>query len=337
MSPADHPVRRVDLAALAARASGSVNVSPAALAQADQRSRWQKGDRLLAEAYLEQLPALGADIDGQLDLIYGEVVLREEQGEHPLLEEYLARFPQHAVALRRQFALHGAVRDQLNSRFVSQETQSVDQKKDTPPQQPAEGKPDALPEQFGRYRVGKVLGRGGMGAVYLAHDTELDRPVALKVPHFARTGSSGARERFLREARAAAALSHPNICPVYDVGAIDSVPYLTMAYIEGRPLSDLVRSGPLPLNQAAVLVRQMALALEEAHQRGIIHRDLKPSNVMLNHRDEPIIMDFGLARLTTSADARLTAAGQMLGTPAYMPPEQVNGELGHNGARLRCL
>src|SRR5262249_27320199 len=150
-----------------------------------------------------------------------------------------------------------------------------------------------------------------MGTVYLAHDTQLDRQVALKIPR-ARTEDDEKvrarfRARFFREAQAAAALHHPNICPVHDVGAIDGVQYLTMAYIEGQPLSQYLESrGPLPEPEAALLVHKLALALAVAHGRGIVHRDLKPSNMMLNAQGDPVIMDFGLARRDSSDQARLT-------------------------------
>jgi serine/threonine protein kinase len=140
-----------------------------------------------------------------------------------------------------------------------------------------------MPKQFGRYRILRQLGQGGMGSVYLAHDTQLDRPVALKVPRFAAEAGSDAFERFRREARLAATLSHPNICPVYDVGQIEGIHYATMAFIDGKPLSDLL-SGPRPLPERSVaaVVRKLAQALQEAHAHGVIHRDLKPSNVMIN-------------------------------------------------------
>jgi hypothetical protein len=187
----------------------------------------------------------------------------------------------------------------------------------------------ALPAGFGRYLLLRILGKGGMGAVYLAHDTQLDRQVALKVPSFGPGDDPALRERFLREARAAATLSHPNICPVYDVGEVDGVPYLTMALIEGRSLADILRKHPqLPAPQAAALVRQLALAMQEAHERGVIHRDLKPANIMINRRKQVVIMDFGLARRGVDAESmRLTQSGAVLGTPAYMPPEQVDGDV----------
>jgi TolB-like protein len=192
---------------------------------------------------------------------------------------------------------------------------------------PPSGAP-ALPEQFGRYRIIKQIGRGGMGSVYLAHDTQLDRPVALKVPHFSAADGPEVLERFTREARAAATIDHPNICPVHDVSAIDGIHYVTMAYIDGQRLSDLIEGGkPLRPRSAAVLVRKLALALAEAHRHGVIHRDLKPSNVMVRQSREPVIMDFGLARRIHQDDVRLTRSGAILGTPAYMAPEQVRGDV----------
>jgi serine/threonine protein kinase len=177
---------------------------------------------------------------------------------------------------------------------------------------------------FDRYELRRVLGRGGMGAVFLAHDPQLDRLVALKLPGFAGADRDTLRERFLREARAAAGLRHPNLCPVFDVGRVGDLPFLTMAYIEGTPLADLLRAGRLPpVAVAARWVRAIALAVDEAHRHGIVHRDLKPSNVIIDRRDEPIVTDFGLAyRPAPSGDARLTRSGAVVGTPAYMPPEQ---------------
>jgi serine/threonine protein kinase len=191
--------------------------------------------------------------------------------------------------------------------------------------------PQEFPATFGRYRILKLLGRGGMGAVYLAHDTQLDRPVALKIPHLETSDGPQVLERFYREARAAATLHHPNICPVHDVGEIDGAPYLTMAYVEGKRLSEFAASRPLTPRQSALLVRKLALALQEAHKQGVIHRDLKPDNIMIDRRGEPIIMDFGLARRTRGRDPRLTQQGSVLGTPAYMPPEQVSGDVQATG------
>jgi serine/threonine protein kinase len=192
------------------------------------------------------------------------------------------------------------------------------------------GVPPRLPARFGRYELRRLIGQGGMGAVYLAQDMELDRPVALKIPAFSEDDRSAWLERFLREARLAANLSHANLCPVYDFGQIEGIFYLTMAYIEGRTLADVIREygNKIPQRQIASMVRQVALALHDAHSQGVIHRDLKPSNIIINKKKLPIIMDFGLARRTFSRDqARLTQNGELLGTPTYMPPEQINGDL----------
>jgi serine/threonine protein kinase len=180
-----------------------------------------------------------------------------------------------------------------------------------------------IPSRIGRYRVERLLGEGGMGAVYLAHDPELDRAVALKIPRL--TGTQ-ADARFLREARAAAALRHPNICPIHDLGEADGVRYLCLAYIRGETLSSRIGAGQLlPFADAVALVATIARAMYEAHRLGVIHRDLKPSNIMIDEAGRPVVMDFGLARPCTPLATQLTAAGEVLGTPAYMPPEQIEG------------
>jgi formylglycine-generating enzyme required for sulfatase activity len=186
--------------------------------------------------------------------------------------------------------------------------------------------PAALPAQFGRYRIVRPLGAGGMGAVYLAEDTVLGRRVALKVPHLT-AASPAVVERFYREARMAAGVEHPHLCAVYDVGQVDGVHYLTMPFIEGRPLSQLVDPDkPWPPRDAVALVHKLALATEVMHRQGVIHRDLKPGNVLLRPNGEPVLMDFGLARSFTEQGQRLTSSGTPVGTPAYMSPEQVAGE-----------
>ena len=186
-----------------------------------------------------------------------------------------------------------------------------------------------LPSQFGRYRVLKPLGSGAMGTVYLAEDTQLERKVALKTPSFEKDEAGELLERFYREARSAATLRHSNICPVHDVGEIDGRHYISMAYIEGRPLSAYIRPDNLQSErQILLIIRKLALALQEAHEHGIVHRDLKPGNIMIDPKGEPIIMDFGLARRLQQkeGEARLTQSGMLVGSPAYMSPEQVEGE-----------
>jgi formylglycine-generating enzyme required for sulfatase activity len=183
----------------------------------------------------------------------------------------------------------------------------------------------ALPEQFGPYRILRLLGKGGMGEVYLAHDPRHDRQVALKVPTFGPDDDPKIRARFQREILAASRVQHPNICPVYDAGEIDGRCYLTMAYVEGPSLQQIVRKGPLPPPaEAAAIVCKVALALHEAHRGGLLHRDVKSSNIMMTTAGEPILMDFGLARHLT--DVRLTVSGAVVGSPHYLAPEQASGE-----------
>ncbi|MBC8351447.1 MAG: serine/threonine protein kinase [Planctomycetes bacterium] len=183
-----------------------------------------------------------------------------------------------------------------------------------------------LPLSFGRYEIQRALGEGAMAAVYLAQDRQLGRQVAIKVPKFEPNDQAGMK-RFFREARAMATLRHPHLCPVYDVGEIERVHYFTMAYIEGGTLADRIAAdGPMSCRRVAVLVAKIASALHAAHRTGTVHRDLKPANVMIDQNNEPVVMDFGLAGLA-DAESNLTQCGEMIGTPAYMSPEQITGNL----------
>jgi predicted Ser/Thr protein kinase len=198
--------------------------------------------------------------------------------------------------------------------------------KDAPPaevESAASGTIDALPD---RYRIERLLGHGAMGSVYLAYDQQLGRHVALKTPKFAGGDVHEMIERFYREARAAATLRSPNICPIYDMGEAEGVHYISMAYIEGKTLSAIIREQTLTdPHQIAALIRALALALQKAHEEGVVHRDLKPGNVMMDADGEPIVMDFGLAR-RIDEETRLTQSGALVGSPAYMSPEQIGGK-----------
>jgi serine/threonine protein kinase/formylglycine-generating enzyme required for sulfatase activity len=190
--------------------------------------------------------------------------------------------------------------------------------------------PTELPPRFGRYRVIKKLGGGGMGTVYLVENIELEREEALKVPHFSDGDDPQLRERFLREAKSAAKMEHANLCPIYDAGVQDGIYYLTMRFLKGKLLSDYTGKAQ-PSRKAVEIVAKLAQALEAAHAKGIIHRDLKPSNIMMVSGTGPVVMDFGLAKQVRQSDQKLTQDGSMLGTPAYMPPEQLQGELDRMG------
>lgn len=166
----------------------------------------------------------------------------------------------------------------------------------------------ALPSLVGRYRLLKKLGAGGMGSVYLGEDTELDRKVAIKIPHFITDDESPEFiRRFMREARAAAGIEHPNLCPVHDAGVSNGIPYLVMPFLEGSPLSELISTEhPWPAVKAIPLAAKIALAVQVLHDRGLVHRDLKPSNVMLMRGGTPVVMDFGLVRSCAAAWEALT-------------------------------
>jgi len=187
--------------------------------------------------------------------------------------------------------------------------------------------PTTLPPELGHYRILRQIGAGGMGTVYLAENTQLNCRVAIKIPHFREEEGHEPIERFYREGRMAQTIHHPYICPVYDIGETAGFHYLTMPFIEGTPLNRLI--GPKhewSQRRAAELIRRVAMALEALHQRQVIHRDLKPHNIMVRANDEPMLMDFGLARSLKVGQHRLTSTGETLGTPAYMSPEQITAD-----------
>ncbi|MEM6470407.1 MAG: serine/threonine-protein kinase [Planctomycetota bacterium] len=194
------------------------------------------------------------------------------------------------------------------------------------------------PRRLGRFEVQSILGRGGFGVVWLARDPKLDEHVALKIPRSELILSSEARQRLLREARAATILSHPNIVPLYESGMVNVVPYISFGYCKGPTLADWIKrdNQRVTPHLAAQIVARLATAVQHAHSRGIIHRDLKPTNVMLSEECSPDataktlldalrIADFGLATASTG-EADLTRTGSPLGTPAYMSPEQARGD-----------
>jgi hypothetical protein len=185
-----------------------------------------------------------------------------------------------------------------------------------------------LPDHIGRYRVLGRLGAGGMGTVYRAHDPHLERIVAVKVPRLEGPPEERAArvQRFQREARAAARILHPNVCPIFDVGEHDGAAFVVMAYVEGMSLEQvLAQRGPFDdLREAVALVAQVLDALAAVHAQGIVHRDVKPGNILLDAAGRCILADFGLAR-PEELGAGLTSEGVVIGTPAYMAPEQAAG------------
>lgn len=179
---------------------------------------------------------------------------------------------------------------------------------------------------YGRYQILKEVGHGSMGVVYQAHDPQIDRLVALKVLRRDRITGESYVKRFLKEARVIGRLSHPNIVTVYDVGQVREDIYIAMEFIEGSPLNEFVRESGLLLEKIIELGIQAAETLDYAHQKGVVHRDIKPSNIILQPHGIIKITDFGIAHLEDSSETLQTLEGEIMGTPAYMSPEQVLGK-----------
>ena len=178
-------------------------------------------------------------------------------------------------------------------------------------------------QTISHYYVTERLGEGGMGIVYKAEDTQLKRPVALKflAAHLLKDEES--RKRFHREAQAAAALHHPNVCPVYEIAEVDGKTFISMAFIEGDSLDKRIEQGPLKIPEALGIAQQIAKGLEAAHEKGVVHRDIKPGNAIVDEKGHVTVMDFGLALLTEGS--KLTKLDTTLGTVAYISPEQAQG------------
>ena len=180
--------------------------------------------------------------------------------------------------------------------------------------------------EYVRYQIIEELGRGSMGVVYKAHDPQIDRLVALKVLRPDRVTSEDFVQRFLKEARAIGRLSHPNIVTVYDVGRDHGTIYIAMEFLRGKPLNEIIRERQSSLEEITGIVSQVAQALDYAHANGIVHRDIKPSNIIVNTDWQIKITDFGIAHIEDPSAAYQTQAGEILGTPVYMSPEQVIGQ-----------
>jgi WD40 repeat protein len=279
-----------------------------------QRHAWKRGERPTLEQLLDAHPHLRDSADAVLDMVYNEVMLREEGGEKPTLADYVGRFPHLAAELRAQFEVDGALTD-----LPPQGPSTV------PATGPATD-PDALPRLEGCDLLDE-LGRGAMGTVYRGWQRAAKRPVAVKL--LAGDVPAG---RVRNEVQAASRLHHPHIVAVYEVKEHEGRPALVLEYVEGGNLAQKLGGKPVAPADAAHLVEQLARAMAYAHGRGVVHRDLKPSNVLLSggpdaplSRCEPKIGDFGLAKMTEDSP-HLTRTSDILGTPSYMAPEQTGGE-----------
>ena len=188
--------------------------------------------------------------------------------------------------------------------------------------------PEPAYRMMAHYRILHPLGQGGMGEVFLAEDTRLERRVAIKVLHADVAADNERRLRFLREARAAAAISHPNVAQIHEIGQADGFVYLAFEYIDGETLSVRMKHSPIPWEEQLDIALQVASALEEAHSKGIVHRDVKPANIMIDRKGRAKVLDFGLAKQVASQGAHelQTQQGLIMGTVSYMSPEQALGE-----------
>jgi tetratricopeptide (TPR) repeat protein len=333
-------------------AAGSVDRNSLAveLAHVDLECRLKVGEAARTEDYLHRFPELAADREAVLGLIAAEYRLRLRREPTLSPADFLQRFPEFGDDLTKRLlatprpvgpAIHGTACPRCRQTMAADG--SGDRSRLTcrscgttfrwdPGHRPA-ASPNG-PPRLGRFELLEEVGRGAFGTVWRARDVELDRLVAIKVPRGNRWVTPADEERFVREARNLARLAHPGIVPVHEAGREGEVPYIVSAFVEGKTLAETLLQRRLGFREIAHLAAEVAEALDHAHRQGIIHRDLKPSNVMLgrlagtpadDRKPRPFVMDFGLAR-REEGEATVTQEGQVLGTPAYMSPEQARGE-----------
>lgn len=275
--------------------------------------------------------------DELLARLLAELTDRARQGQPAVPEQVAAEHPTLAGELRELWAAA-----QFAEEFTRPRSVKAHPLVPAPPTPPEDGalttsKFNAqVPRRFGDYDLIEELGRGGMGVVYKAWQRSLRRQVALKMILRGDRASEADQARFQIEAQAAAGLEHPNIVPVFEAGTHEEHPYFSMRLVEGVTLAALLNKGPLRPHDAARYLATVARAVHFAHEKGILHRDLKPSNILIDKHDEPLISDFGLAKRVTApagvtTSSGLTLSGAIVGTPAYMPPEQVTGSRGVPG------
>jgi WD40 repeat protein len=306
----------------------------AAVLAVDQRERWQCGEPVPVETYLQDHPALREDPECAVELIYGEFLLREEQGERPELDEYRRRFPQYADRLAQQVEFHRALG--RPSQVMSLGTTAQILGETGSPKAVRRQIPVVWPVLPGHLVEGE-LGRGGMGVVYRARQAGTNRTVAVKMLLVGSLAGAAEAARFRVEIEAAGRLLHPNIVQVFEVGEEAGRPYFTMEFVEAGTLAARLNGTPWPSDRAAELTETLAHAVHHAHSRGIVHRDLKPANVLLNVEGIAKIADFGLAKILVGDSAGQTQTGTILGTPSYMAPEQAAGRAVGQAADVYAL
>lgn len=313
-----------ELQAFVGRFPALGNVTLVALIGLDQQHAMAAGKMTTVEEYLERFPQLADDDDALLDLIYGEIMLREEAGLESDWHAYVERYPHLRDRLKRQSHLHrlvmAAARETDAGGSASGGTR-VDTRE-------RRRRTAVVPTELPGFEFIEECGRGAIAVVYRALDIELQREVAVKTLRRDLNVDSLEAERLRREAEAAARINHPAIVQIHGVHT-DSrgLPAIVMEYVAGGNLAERLRSGPLPIDEAVALMRAICGGVAAAHKSGLVHRDLKPANIQLTSDGKPKVTDFGLVRMTSQAQ-QATATGSLLGTPAYMSPEQASGKRG---------
>lgn len=305
----------------------------AELVKIDQEHRWKSNEQKLLEQYLKDWPELTGNKAVVVDLIRSECVTRERFGRRARYFDIKRRFPEHHRYINL-LAIHAEAKGRTASSRA--EMEEADEQLLTPGY------------RLAGFEIIDLLGSGGMALVYRAKDIQLEREVAVKVPTFTLGPDSKTAERMLREARLAAKIEHPHVCPILGADNTNGLAYIAMALIDGQPLSEWLDNHELPSPAAAHLIMKVAEALQKVHEAGIVHRDIKASNVMIDDRSEPILMDFGLAHAPDfeSTDEAVvqrtetvtpqpvdpksrswrTTASMFGGTVAYMAPERLQGK-----------
>ena len=286
----------------------------------DQRRCWLAGEQ---PEVVQLLQRHGQDIhhDALLDLVYHEIMLKEELGIAATIEEYCERYPELANDLKLHFEVHQAVNQQF---LLETATLEVDRLR---PQQSSAVNSSNFPTHD--YDVRQLIGQGGMAVVYQARQRRLQRDVALKLFEPGRILTSREASRIRIEAEAMARLAHPNIVQIFEIGEIDGSPFLALELASGGTLATRLSASPMTAAAAAELIEALSCAVQHAHERDVIHRDIKPANILFTQDGTPKITDFGLAKVLDRGDVGatdVTRTGEAMGTPRYMAPEQAAGE-----------
>lgn len=340
------------------------------LIRIDLEYRLEAGEAARVEFYTEQFAELGHDDQFLRELVALEHERRSAFNSAGTINEYAVRFPTFCEELPKLLSLRSSRkrRVRLNCPHCDNPIVVIAAINESATCSICGGSfemqdngdvswaPDKLPK-LGKFQLLDMLGKGAFGTVYRAKDSELDRTVAVKIPRSGRFISQEDEDRFTREARSVGRLSHPGIVAVYEVGRTEDFPYIVAEYVDGVTLDEVIRSRRFQFRETAMILANLADALQHAHDRGVVHRDIKPANIMLQAQQErnpsgdsstgrkskttvpcvgrPRLMDFGLARREggEEIDVTVTVDGQVLGTPAYMSPEQARGDTSNIDAR----